>query len=390
MRVSKTIGGLFVVISCWCYPVAGVEVNEVVNEATIEKIAEKTAKILAEQIAQDQQNQRDKDADDAQQSKITVSEQLPAQSTQTKILRIGTGAIGGNYFVLGELVGGVVSHPMGSLDCGKGGTCGVPNLQAQNVTTAGSVANLDKLSKGQVKTAFVQSDIAYWAYTGSGLFENKEKISDIRAIASLYPEAMHIIVNKKADIHSIADMVGKRVSLGARKSGTLQGARLVLAAYKLSEDNMQTEYLNSTESIKKLVDDELDAVFFTVGAPAPTFERLFEQNDHFQLLSIDEAERQAIFSKGHYFSPYTIPANTYRNSEAIETISVYALWLANRQSDETLIYELTKSLWGDTAKQLFSSSHIGSQIDIENSLKGIGIPLHSGAKKYYNEIGKRF
>ncbi|MGY0399786.1 MAG: TAXI family TRAP transporter solute-binding subunit, partial [Ostreibacterium sp.] len=59
-------------------------------------------------------------------------------------------------------------------------------------------------------------------------------------------------------------------------------------------------------------------------------------------------------------------------------------------TDETLVYQLTKALWGETSKQLFNSSYIGQRIEVDNSLKGIGIPLHRGAKKYYNEIGKHF
>ncbi len=129
----------------------------------------------------------------AKTRKHTVAKKTPtAKKTPQKkikpvqLLRIGSGAIGGNYFVLGELVGGVVSHPLGSLACGKGGTCGIENLQTQNITSAGSLENLNKLQKGTIQTGFVQSDLAYWAYTGSGLFENKEKQGNLRAIASLY------------------------------------------------------------------------------------------------------------------------------------------------------------------------------------------------------------
>ncbi|PIE45596.1 MAG: immunogenic protein [Gammaproteobacteria bacterium] len=325
-----------------------------------------------------------------QQVKRAITSLNPTQS-DVNLLRIGSGAVGGNYFVLGELVGGVVSHPLGSLTCEKGGTCGIENLQTQNITSAGSVANLENLLADNVQTAFVQSDIAYRAYTGTGMYEKKGKLNDIRAIASLYPEALHIIVRKDAKITDIGQLAGKRVSLGAKRSGTLQGARLILKAYKLSEGSLKVRYLNSQQSIQKLINAELDAVFFTVGAPAPSIEHIFSISDDFELLSINQAARDSIFKSGHYFLPYTIEKDTYtRLKTPVKTISVYALWLTRESADEALIYALTKALWGDRAKQLFNSSYIGSQIDVENSLKGIGIPLHSGAKKYYNEIGKRF
>lgn len=315
----------------------------------------------------------------------------PKNDKQTsKIFRMGSGSVGGNYFVLGALVGDVVSHPIGSLPCGKGGTCGVVGLNAENITTAGSMDSLTQLLAGQIETGFIQSDIAYWAYTGTGLFANKDKNANLRAIASLYPEAMHIVVRKAAGIESVIDLQGKRVSVGSRKSGTIHGARLVLGAYKLTEDDMDTQYLNNQQAIAAFNAGELDAMFFSVGAPAPSLEQLFTESQNFRLLSIAEAERQTIFKQGHYFSPYTIAAGTYANSEAVDTISVYALWLTTDQVEEQLVYDLTKALWDESAKQLFNSSHVGRHIDVENSLKGIGIPLHDGAKKYYNEIGKRF
>ncbi|MGY0399362.1 MAG: TAXI family TRAP transporter solute-binding subunit [Ostreibacterium sp.] len=261
------------------------------------------------------------------------------QQNNLPLLRIGSGAVGGNYFVLGELVGGVVSHPAGSLACGQGGTCGVANLQTQNITSPGSVANLEKLIKGDVETAFVQSDIAYWAYTGTGLFKNKDKMTNIRAIASLYPEAMHIIVKKGSGINSIADMKNKRVSVGERKSGTLYGTRLILDAYNLSEDDMKTEYLTNVASVEKFKKGTLDAVFFTTGTPAPIFEALFNDSNDYKLLGIGQTERQKIFKQAHYFSPYTIKSNTYKNIKAINTISVNALWLTTDKTDETLVYQ---------------------------------------------------
>ncbi len=359
-----------------------------ISQTELEKIIAKAAKESARKAVNDVLKQQAQKA--TKKSSSVITKNLPNQANTTKVLRIGSGAVGGNYFVLGELVGGVVSHPVGSLPCGVGGSCGINNLQTQNVTSAGSVANLTALQEGKIQTGFVQSDIAYWAYTGTGLYTGEDKRSNLRAIASLYPEAIHIIVRKDANITNISQLTGKRVSLGANKSGTLQGAKLVLEAYGVSEDKMKVQYLNSTDSIKALLKGKLDAVFFTVGMSSPILTQLFKNSDDFTLLSIGKSQRQAIFKQGHYFSPFTIAENTYKGVPKTETISVYALWLTTANTDKKLVYELTKALWGDMAKQLFASSLIGHHITVEDSLKGIGIPMHSGAKQYYDEIGKRF
>lgn len=383
MTIIKWIyAGLFLTVSFFTMAqsqslnLSGTELEKIIETAAKKAAKEAVESALREQAKTNEQR--------------PAGESLAKPSAVTRIFRIGSGSVGGNYFVLGELVGGVISQPKGSLPCEHGGTCGIAHLQSQNITSVGSVANLSALQNGSVQSGFVQSDIAYWAYTGTGLFTNKGKQEDIRAIASLYPEAIHIVVRKGANIQTVADLADKRVSVGSRESGTLHGARLILNAYKMDEDDIKPEYLNSTDSIKKLLNEELDAVFFTVGISSPILNELFNQSEQFTLLSVGDAQQQTIFKQGHYFSPFTIAANTYRNVGETKTVSVYALWLTAKDADETLVYELTKALWGDAAKQLIGSSLLGQHIHIDNSLKGIGIPLHPGAKKYYNEIGKRF
>ncbi len=288
------------------------------------------------------------------------------------------------------MVGSIVSHPKGSLPCGEGGTCGVVDTQFLNITSLGSVANIDALKEGTVHSAFVQSDVSYWAYTGTGSFENNGKMDNLRAIASLYPEAVHIVINKNANIKTVADLKGKRVSVGPRSSGTILQSRLILGAYHLSEDDMQTEYLTNEQGITKLQNGELDAMFFSAGAPAPALTLLFNENKDFTLLSLDNTAKKEVFKHGSYFSPFVIEKGVYPNVEDTKTVSVFALWLTTEEVDEDLVYQMTKSLWSEQAKQLFGSSDIGRQVLLDNSLKGIGIPLHKGAKKFYDEIGKRF
>src|SRR3546814_2871702 len=79
-----------------------------------------------------------------------------------------------------------------------------------------------------MESGFSQSDVAYWAYTGTGLYEGKGKVEDLRLIATLYPETIHIVARKDAGIESVADLKGKRVSLDEPGSGTIVDARIVL------------------------------------------------------------------------------------------------------------------------------------------------------------------
>ena len=113
------------------------------------------------------------------------------------------------------------------------GSCGVPNLIAVAQSANGSVANVQAIRSGQLESGFAQSDIPYWAHTGTGTFQGEAAMQNLRAIASLYPESVHLVTRKGAGIRSIADLRGKRVSLDEPGSGTLVDATLILQAFSL-------------------------------------------------------------------------------------------------------------------------------------------------------------
>ena len=125
----------------------------------------------------------------------------------------------------------------------------MPGLVAIAQSSNGSVANVDAIRSGELESGFVQSDIAYWAYTGTGIFEGQGKVENLRAIASLYPESIHIVARKGAGIATVRDLKGKRVSLDEPGSGTLVDARIILEAFGLSEADLQAEYIKPSPAL---------------------------------------------------------------------------------------------------------------------------------------------
>src|SRR5262245_47683869 len=127
--------------------------------------------------------------------------QLDAQ--ETRFFRIGTGDITRSYYPIGGLIADIVSNPPGSRPCSRGGSCGVPGLVAVAQSALGSVANAEAVQAGEIESAFVQSDVSYWAFTGTGVFEGKPRATNLRAIANLYPESIHLVARKDAGIASV-------------------------------------------------------------------------------------------------------------------------------------------------------------------------------------------
>ena len=310
---------------------------------------------------------------------------LHAQEMQ--FFRIGTGGVAGTYYPIGGLIADIISNPPGARPCEKGGSCGVPGLVAIAQSANGSVTNIDAIRSGALESGFTQSDIAYWSYTATGIFEGQDKMENLRAIASLYPESIHLVARKGSGIGSVGDLKGKRVSLDEPGSGTLVEALIILDAFGLSEDDVEAHYLKPSPAIAKMRDDELDAFIIVAGYPTDSVAELASSTGA-DLVPIEGPEVDALLETYEFFAKDEIPAGTYQGIGATPTISIGAQWVVGAEADEELIYGITSALWHDNARKLLDSGHAkGKAINLETALDGIGIPLHPGAERFYREAG---
>lgn len=296
----------------------------------------------------------------------------PAQAQQ--FFRIGTGGTAGTYYPVGGMIANSVSVP------GK--------LVASAVATNGSVANVNGIVGGSLESGFSQSDVAYWAYSGTGTFEGKPKAADLRLIATLYPESIHLVVRKGSGIKSVKDLRGKRVSLDEPGSGTLVDVRLILGAFGMTDKDVKAEYMKPNQAGDKMKDGGLDAFFFVGGAPAGAIAELASSGSGIELVSIDGPEIDKLRSQQQFFTPDVIPANTYKGVGEVKTISVNAQWITSTKQSEAVVYEITKALYSEKTQAALAAGHAkGKFITRQNAVTGAGIPFHPGAEKYYKEVG---
>ena len=311
-----------------------------------------------------------------------------AGAQEMKFFRIGTGGTAGTYYPIGGLLANAISNPPGSRACDQGGSCGVPGLVASALSANGSVANINAIAGGSLESGFSQSDVATWAYTGTGIWEGKEPVESLRAIANLYPESIHLVASAESGISSVADLKGKRVSLDEPGSGTLVDAKIILGGYGLSEEDIQPEYLKPDQAADRMRDGAMDAFFFVGGYPAGAISELASQHD-VKLVPISCDEAPKICEDFQFFAADTVPGGTYEGSDGdVNTLSVGAQWVTSADQPDDLIYEITKALWNDnTRKQLDAGHAKGKAITKDTALNGIGVPLHPGAEKFYKEAG---
>ena len=304
-----------------------------------------------------------------------------------RFFRIGTGGVAGTYYPIGGLIAGIISNPPGSRPCEKGGSCGVPGLIATAQSSEGSVENVEAVARGELDSGFAQSDIAYWAHSGTGRYEGEERIENLRAITSLYSESIHLVVRRGTGIETIDDLKGKRVSLDEEGSGTLVDARIILDAFGIRDDDLDARYMKPSFAIAEMREDRLDAFILIAGYPTGSVTELAD-SDTIDLLPITGPEIDNLLEKHEFFARDVIPSGIYQGIDETETLSVGALWIIAAEADKDLVYGMTRALWHDSARALLDEGHAkGREITKETALDGIGIPLHPGAERYYRETG---
>ncbi|MFO1311110.1 MAG: TAXI family TRAP transporter solute-binding subunit [Burkholderiales bacterium] len=319
---------------------------------------------------------------------VATAASVPALAQDIKFFRIGTGGTAGTYYPIGGLIANAISNPPGSRPCNDGGSCGAPGVVATAVASNGSVANINGIQSGSLESGFTQSDVAYWAYTGTGVYEGKPKVADLRLIANLYPETIHLVARKGANIKSVADLKGKRVSLDEPGSGTLVDARIILAAYGITEKDIKAEFLKPNQAGDKMKDGGLDAFFFVGGYPTSAIAELASSGAGIDLVPVTGPEVDKMLKEYGFFAPDTIPANTYKGVGEVKTIAVGAQWVTSAKQPDALIYEITKAVWNDNSRKLLDAGHAkGKAITKASATAGAGIPFHPGAEKFYKEAG---
>jgi uncharacterized protein len=289
--------------------------------------------------------------------------------------RIGTGGTAGTYYPVGGMIANAVSTP--------------PTLVVTAVASNGSLANVNSIQGGALESGFSQADVAFWAFTGTGVFNGKPKIEDLRSIANLYPESVHVVVRKSLGAKTIADLKGKKVSIDEPGSGTLVNALAILGAHGLTDRDITAEYLKPNQAAEKMKDGSVDAFFFTGGFPAAAISELASTGSGIDLLPISGAAADKLRKDFPFFSADAIPANTYKDIGAVSTLAVGAHWVTSAKVPADTIYALTKGLWSDKTRAVLDAGHAkGKAIQPKTALDGLtGVPLHPGAERFYKEAG---
>jgi len=315
---------------------------------------------------------------------------MAAQAQDMKFFRIASGSAGGTYFPMAGLLAQVISNPPGARTCAKGGNCGMEGLVAIAQSAHGSVANVNSIKSDQVESGFAQSDVTYWAYTGTGPFKGREPLKKLCVLGSLFPEHVHVVAGVDRGIKSVMDLKGKKVAMGLPASGALVGARLVVGSYGLDEKkDFTAEYVKSKTGADKIRDGHLDAFITVTGYPNASVTEMAATQGA-KLVPVDGKARDALIKKAPFYSADVIPGGTYKgNPDDTQTVTVSALWVSRSNLPEDLHYGVVKGLFGNKkAAKILKYGHAkGKSITLDTHNVGVPIPFCPGAVKFYKEAG---
>lgn len=285
-------------------------------------------------------------------------------------MNILTGGTSGTYYPLGGEMASIIEDET--------------DIQADAVSSNATADNIVDLSAGEAEIAMVQTDVMSDAVDGINSFEDEEKVENLEAIGSLYPETIQIVTTEDMGIDSIEDLEGKKVSMGAPGSGTYVNAEQILDLYGISIDDIESSDLDFEESIDDIQDGNIDAAFVTAGTPTGAVEELGATED-VKLLPVDEDKADELIDEYPFYTKETIEEDTYDSiDEDIDTVAVQAMLAARDDISEDTIYEVTKAIYDHTDDM---SHDKAKQITTDTALEGIDIDLHPGAEKFFDEEG---
>jgi hypothetical protein len=295
-----------------------------------------------------------------------------AVAQQQQFINVLTGGQSGVYYPIGVALSQIFGKD-------------IPNVRSTAQVTKASAENLNLLQAGRGELALALADSVSDAWKGDAEAGFPKKLDKLRGLSGTYNNYIQIVASADSGIKTLADLKGKRISVGAAKSGTELNARAVFKAAGMTYADMaKVEYLGFGESVELMKNRQLDATLQSAGLGVASIRDLATA---IKIVLIPvPAEVVAKVGDAAYQSSM-IPANTYTGqTEAIPTAAITNFLVTHSGVSDDMAYRMAKAMY-DNVDTLYAAHNAAKAIKRENAIKGMPVPLHPGAEKYYREVG---
>ncbi|MDG1863267.1 MAG: TAXI family TRAP transporter solute-binding subunit [Yoonia sp.] len=287
-------------------------------------------------------------------------------------LSIATGGTGGVYYPIGGGLAEIINNH-------------VEGYAATAEVTGASVENMGLIATGDADVALALADTVQQAYTGTGRFEGQQ-LPMVRSMGVAYANMVQIVALEGSGITSLQDLVGKRVSIGAPGSGTEVNAEQILTANGISYDDIEEQRLNFNETADALANGDIDAGFWSVGAPTSSILNLATTNS-IVIIALSQEELAASSAANSVFATTTLVGGTYAGvDDDITVIGVPNVLVVSSEMSDDLAYAITSAMFENIA-ELQAVHPAANETTVELALSASPIPLHPGAIRYFEETG---
>ena len=288
-------------------------------------------------------------------------------------LSVATGGTGGVYYPYGGAIANVISKY-------------VPGVEATAEVTAAAVDNLKLVGSGDADLGYAYPDLAYDAIEGKGLFKTK---LPVKMVGQLYVSYFHLVTLANSNIKSVADLKGKKVSIGAPNSGTEVVAIRVLEAYGINSDkDIKRDRLSVVESANALKDGKIDAFFWVGGLPtAAILDLAATPGTAMKLIPTDGALPNIFKKYGQIYVKANIPKATYpKMAGDVGVVGIPNVLVCNAKADPDLIYKILKAMF-DHKADLVAVHSQAKELTLQGAVIKTVVPYHPGAIKFFKEKG---
>jgi TRAP transporter TAXI family solute receptor len=300
---------------------------------------------------------------------LTLAASAPARAQD--FINVLTGGTSGVYYPMGVALTKIYGEKISGSR---------PSVQA----TKASVENLTLLQQGKGEIAFTLGDSLAFAWEGNEEAGFKSKLDKLRGVAAIYPNFIQVVATKDSGIRTLADLKGKRLSVGAPKSGTELNARAILGAAGITyKDLGKVEYLPFAESVELMKNRQLDATLQSAGLGVASIRDLANSVE----IVVVEVPASIVEKVGLPYVKATIPANTYQGQTMdVQAAAVVNYLVTRADLKDDLVYAKTKAMF-ENLPDLVAAHSAGKAIRLETALDGMPVPMHPGAMRFFKEKG---
>lgn len=302
----------------------------------------------------------------------TLTAALSMSAQASDYINVLTGGTSGVYYPMGVALSKIYNDE-------------IEGAKASVQSTKASVENLNLIQIGRGELGFALGDSVNSAWNGDKEAGFPNKLDKLRGLTAIYPNYIQIVASKASGIKSLADLKGKRVSVGAPRSGTELNARRVFGAAGLSYDDFsRVEYLPFGQSVELIKNRQIDATLQSAGLGVASIRDLSTALD-ITIVPVGADVAKALNNPAYIST--TIPAGTYDGQDTdVSTVAVVNFLVTSTNVADDTAYKMARELFNNRDR-LEAAHAAGRQIKLENALNGMPIPLHPGAERYYREVG---